>query len=110
MNGGGSPHNKPGMLGFLRGFFGGDIRVPPVMVRARTTTQTPREVSIDAVWHPSGQKRAYRAKDAQGLCMLPWMKSAKRVSLHVRAGGAEANLDVDLEDARAGRTFDLALV
>ncbi len=79
------------------------------MVRARTQANLPREVSIEAVWYPSGLRRAYRAKDAQGLCMLPWVKSAERVSLRVRAEGAEASLEVELEDARAGRAFELAL-
>jgi hypothetical protein len=97
------------MLEWLRGLFGDDGRAPPLVVRARTSALAPREVSIDAVWYPSGLRRAYRAKDAQGLCVLPWVKSARRVSLRVRAEGAEAELDVAIEDARAGRAFDLAL-
>lgn len=97
------------MLQWLRGLFGDDGYVPAVLVRARTTAQAPREVSVEAVWHPSGLRRVYRAKDAQGLCMLPWVKNAKRVSLRVSAEGAEAQLDVGVEDARAGRAIDLAL-
>lgn len=79
------------------------------MVRARTHLETPREVAVEALWHPSGHRRAYRSKDAQGLCMLPWMRSAERVSLRVRAAGAVAEIDVDLDDARTGRAIDLAL-
>ena len=41
--------------------------------------------------------------------MLPWMKSAQRVSLRVRAENAVAEIDVDLDDARSGRAIDLAL-
>jgi len=97
------------MLEWLRGLFRDDGRAPPLVVRAHTSALAPRDVSVDAVWHPSGLRRAYRAKDAQGLCVLPWVKSARRVSLRVRAEGAEAELDVRIEDARAGRAFDLAL-
>ena len=97
------------MLAWFRGIFGADAYVPPLVVRAHTSAQAPREVSVDAVWYPSGLKRTYRAKDAQGLCMLPWMKLAKSVSLCVRADGAEAALDVRVDEARAGRAFDLAL-
>jgi hypothetical protein len=101
--------NEPVMLEWLRGFFGDRGPVPALVLRAHTSARAPRDVSVDAVWYPSGVRRAYRAKDAQGLCVLPWVKSARRVSLRVRAEGAEAELDVRLDEARAGRAFDLAL-
>lgn len=97
------------MLGFLRGLFGDKTRIPPLMVRALGGAGAPREVSIEAVWFPSGLKRAYRAKDAQGLCMLPWVSRAQQVSLRVRAEGAEAVVVVDREDAKTGRAIELEL-
>lgn len=97
------------MLDWFRGLFRRESPVPPLMVRARAHAEAPREVAIEALWHPSGHRRAYRSKDAQGLCMLPWMKSAQRVSLRVRAENAVAEIDVDLDDARSGRAIDLAL-
>lgn len=98
------------MFDWFRGLFRRESPVPPLMVRARAHAAAPREVAIEALWLPSGQRRAYRSKDAQGLCMLPWMKSAERVSLRVRAAGAVADLDVDLDEARSGKAIDLALV
>lgn len=97
------------MMAWLRGIFGAGSPIPALVLRAHTSAQPPREVTIDAVWYPSGVHRAYRAKDSQGLCVLPWVKSSKRVSLHVRADGAEAELDVRLEDARGGRAIELSL-
>lgn len=105
-----APHdNQAHMLGWFRGLFRDEGRVPPLMVRARMATSSPNVVSVEAIWYPSGVRRAYRAKDAQGLCMLPWMKSADRVSLRVHAEGAVAALEVGIDDARAGRAIDLAL-
>ncbi len=101
------------MLELLRRLVGrAETRVPPLMVRTHTGRGTARlegEVSVDALWLPSGTRRTYRAKDAQGLCMLPWMKQAERVSLRVRADGAETAIEVHVDDARTGRTIDLAL-
>jgi hypothetical protein len=103
------------MIAWLRALF---VRqrapIPPVLVRARAGGKTPREVVVDAVWYPSGARRAYRAKDAQGLCMLPWMADAERVSMRVRAPipngtQAEADLEVHADDARDGQAFDLTL-
>jgi hypothetical protein len=98
------------MLGFLRSLFRSRAPVPPVVVRARTGSVPPTEVTVDAVWYPSGLRKAYRAKHAQGLCMLPWIPDSDRVAITVRASGATAALEVQVNAAREGRAFDLALV
>lgn len=97
------------MLAFLRDLFRDRSPVPPVVVRARTGGAPPSEVTVDAVWYPSGLRRAYRAKDAQGLCMLPWIPDSDRVSMTVRAAGVAGALEVQVTAAREGRAFDLAL-
>jgi len=98
------------VLGFFRSLFRSNAPVPPVMVRARTGSAPPTEVVVDAVWYPSGIRRAYRAKHAQGLCMLPWIPDSERVSMTVRAEGATGALEVEVNAAREGRAFELALV
>jgi hypothetical protein len=97
------------MLEFLRQLFRSRAPVPPVVVRARKGAELPALVEVDAVWHPSGLRRAYRARYAQGLCILPWIADSERVSLTVRAAGAGAALEVPVDSAREGRAFDLAL-
>jgi hypothetical protein len=101
--------NEWAMLGWIRGFFRRDERIPPLMVRALTRTQTPEVVSVQAVWFPSGMRRAYRARSAQGLCMLPWVARAERVELRVQANGIEKAIEVGIDDARTGRAIELAL-
>jgi len=104
--------NEPRMLAWLRSLFlKPPAPIPPVLVRARTGGRTAREVEVEAVWHPSGKRRAYRAKDAQGLCMLPWVHRAERVSMRVRADGAErfAEIEVDAEEAHTGQVIDLVV-
>ncbi len=98
------------MLGFLRALFRDRTPVPPVVVRARTGAVPPSEVVVDAVWYPSGLRREYRAKHAQGLCMLPWMADSERVAMTVRASGVCGALEVKVGAAREGRAFDLPLV
>lgn len=97
------------MLDFLRGLFRDRSPVPPVVVRARTGAVPPSEVEVDAVWYPSGFRRVYSAKFAQGLCMLPWIGGSDRVAMTVRASGVTGALEVNVGAAREGRAFDLAL-
>jgi hypothetical protein len=97
------------MLRFFRELFRDPKPTPPLIVRARGRGSIPTEVAVEAVWHPSGVKRAYRARHAQGMCLLPWMEDADRVSLHVRADGAEATIDVNRQDISDGRAVDLAM-
>ncbi len=100
------------MLAWLRSLFTKPrAPIPPVLVRARKGGRSAREVHVDAIWHPSGTRRAYRAKDAQGLCMLPWVERAERVSMRVRADGADhvTEIEIDADEARTGQAIDLVL-
>jgi hypothetical protein len=100
------------MLAWLRALFARTPqRIPPVLVRARSGGVSAQHVEVEAVWRPSGMRRAYRAKNTQGLCMVPWVANAESVHIRVRADGGERELEFSAEDVleRDGQVFELAL-